>query len=113
MEQKQKSGGGGGGGGRGRHRDYDNSNSYGQSSNNHSAAMAMGSGPGQGAGNAGGVADGGPDPYAQCKFSPRSRIYYQRHEAHAVLDGGYANYMALWYQSLASQQAQAQGAPPS
>ncbi|KAK7735268.1 hypothetical protein SLS53_007658 [Cytospora paraplurivora] len=81
---RQKSNGGGGGGGvggrgRGHHRDFDNPN-YGQPSNTQQQSVAP-------AAQAG--ADGQADPYAAY--------------------GGYQNYLALWYQSLAAQQQAAGG----
>ncbi|KAK1772852.1 hypothetical protein QBC33DRAFT_31687 [Phialemonium atrogriseum] len=82
----KNSGGGGFGGGRGRGqpRDYDSPN-YGQPSNNSSAAQNLP--PAVQAPPAG--AGGAADPYAPY--------------------GGYQAYLALWYQALASQQAQGQG----
>lgn len=87
VRQKSNGGGGGGGGGggrgRGQHRDYDNP-SYGQPPSNNQQPRAP-------AAQAG--ADGQADPYAPY--------------------GGYQNYLALWYQSLAAQQANAgQGEAP-
>lgn len=95
--QRQKTGGGGGGrGGRGQH-DYDRSGGYGQQSSNtptNSSAPAPA---------------GGEDPYAQCRLSPQ---YAVLEPWLTRVDGGYQNYVALWYQSLMYQQQQGgQGAP--
>ncbi|KAI1869106.1 uncharacterized protein JN550_006093 [Neoarthrinium moseri] len=92
VRQKNSSGGGGGRGGRGgggggqNRRDYDNTGYSQQGSGNQSNPAAGGQPP---------AAANGADPYAAY--------------------GGYQNYVALWYQALASQgQAPGQpgGAPP-
>ncbi|ROW00588.1 hypothetical protein VSDG_03336 [Cytospora chrysosperma] len=86
VRQKSNGGGGGGGGGgagargRGHHRDYDNPNYGQQQPSNPQQSVAP-------AAQAG--ADGQADPYAAY--------------------GGYQNYLALWYQSLAAQQQAAGG----
>ena len=54
------------------------------------------------------VAGGQADPYAMCKSN------LQLHFPVAMVtdnqaDGGYENYLALWYQSVAAQQTQGPG----
>lgn len=108
--QRQKSAGGGRG--RGPPRDYDNPN-YGQPSNASSAPVNAPSG---GAAPAAAAGSGGQaDPYAMCKCicGPLSLSMSGITSSYKTTDGGYENYIALWWQSqLAAQQAQGQGANP-
>lgn len=108
-DQMQRSKGGPGGGGRGRPppRDYDNGGYGGQSSNHNSAPVSQAqSNPAPAAGAA-----GQPDPYAMCMCLP---IFRAQPQLTPLPDGGYENYIALWWQSQMAGQPQGQGAagPP-
>lgn len=85
VRQKNGGGGGGGRGGRGP-RDYDNQ-SYGSQQHSNQNQQGYNAPPAQQPAAAG--AAGAADPYAAY--------------------GGYQNYLALWYQHLAQQQASGQG----
>lgn len=103
-------GGGGGGGRRGpnpHRRDWDNPNYGNHGASNQHAPVDNNQQPPA-------AAAGGADPYAMCKSSP----LYKSHSGIRLTsskDGGYQQYMTLWYQALSQQNQQGgpQGdAPP-
>jgi far upstream element-binding protein len=96
QEEKNRSGGGGGGGGGGRRDEHQQSDRYSQ--------------PQQQYGQQGGYGQQQPQ---QQQFAPQGQVLSQGDPDPYAAYGGYQNYIALWYASMAQQGQQPPGqAPP-
>ena len=97
LKQAAKTGRGGGGGNRNDYGDRSYSQQSYSQPQGQSAQQAPQAAP----------AAGGEDPYAACKtFTPTLS-----EQQLIIVDGGYQNYVALWYQAIAAQQAKGGGDP--